>query len=63
MSNYIYIFDCVQCGHFYGEQRLTKDGRLLCPVCHGQQRVDSPYVERMEVLYTVEPYDPSEIDD
>ena len=59
-KHYVYIFDCINCGHFYGEQSLTADGRLLCPSCHAQENVDSPFVERMEVLRPVPPYDPEE---
>jgi hypothetical protein len=59
-KQYVYIFSCINCGDFYGEQSLTKDGRLLCPLCHGEQRVDSVYVERMKVPYIVTPYDPED---
>jgi Zn finger protein HypA/HybF involved in hydrogenase expression len=49
--NYIYIFDCVHCSNFYGEQALTRNGDLVCPNCHAEQRIDSPYVEQVEVTY------------
>ena len=49
--NYIYIFDCVHCSNFYGEQTLTRNGDLVCPNCHAEQRIDSPYVEQVEVTY------------
>lgn len=46
---YIYIFDCVDCGRFYGEQALAEDGKLYCPECESEQNVDSPYIEKMKV--------------
>jgi DNA-directed RNA polymerase subunit M/transcription elongation factor TFIIS len=49
--NYIYIFDCVHCSNFYGEQTLTRNGDLVCPNCHAEQRIDSPYVEQVKVTY------------
>jgi len=59
-KHHVYIFDCVNCGGFYGEQALTEDGRLLCPQCHAQEQIESDYVERMEVSYIVTPYDPED---
>jgi hypothetical protein len=61
MKNYVYIFDCVHCSNFYGEQSLTASGDLLCPNCYAPERIDSPYVERMAVLYKPEPFTPEEI--
>jgi Zn finger protein HypA/HybF involved in hydrogenase expression len=55
-TNYLYIFDCLDCGHFYGEQSLTPDGRLLCPSCYSQQSIDADWVERVEVKSEVEPF-------
>lgn len=55
--NYIYIFDCVHCSNFYGEQTLTRNGDLVCPNCHAEQRIDSPYVEQVEVTYKPKEYD------
>lgn len=54
--NYVYIFDCVSCGNFYGEQSLTPTGELLCPNCYAPERVESPFVERMAVLHTPTPF-------
>jgi predicted hydrocarbon binding protein len=45
----VFIFDCVGCGKFYGEQTLCSDGTLTCPVCGTEERIDSDYVERMKV--------------
>lgn len=56
MTNFVYIFDCVNCGHFYGEQSLTIDGKLYCPNCLGEQWVESDYVEKMPVTYLVTPF-------
>lgn len=61
-KNYVFIFDCVNCSKFYGEQSLTKEGKLLCPACLGEQWKDSDYVEKMEVPYVVVPFDPSEVE-
>jgi predicted nucleic acid-binding Zn ribbon protein len=47
---YIYIFDCVNCSQFYGEQQLNDKGELLCPECHAPERIDSPFVEKMAVI-------------
>jgi Zn finger protein HypA/HybF involved in hydrogenase expression len=58
--NYVYVFDCVNCSNFYGEQSLTANGDLLCPNCHSEQRIDSPYVEQVQVLYTPTPFTPEE---
>lgn len=55
-NGYVYIFDCLDCGQFYGEQSLTADGRLLCPSCFSQQAIDADCVERMAVPYEVEPF-------
>jgi hypothetical protein len=60
--NYVYIFDCVDCGTFYGEQALTASGDLLCPNCYAEQRIDSPYVEQLPVLYTPKPFIPERED-
>jgi hypothetical protein len=49
MPSYVFIFDCVNCYGFYGEQVLDGAGRLLCPSCDCEQSLDSDYVERMEV--------------
>ena len=49
MAEYVYIFDCVDCGGFYGEQKLDDDGKLYCPECRSEQWKDSDYVERMKV--------------
>jgi hypothetical protein len=46
---YVYLFDCVICSMFYGEQTLTKKGELLCPSCLGKQRLESPFVEKIQV--------------
>lgn len=56
--NYVYVFDCVECYGFYGEQSLTKEGKLLCPNCLGEQFKGSPYVEKVRVLYVVKPFEP-----
>ena len=55
-TNLVFIFDCVDCGHFYGEQTLTPDGRLLCPSCFSEQRVESEFVEAVPVNRVVEPF-------
>ena len=47
---YYYIFDCVACWSFYGEQKLNEDGQLLCPNCEAPERIDSPFVERVAVI-------------
>jgi hypothetical protein len=60
--NYVYIFDCVHCGNFYEEQALTANGDLLCPNCHSEQAIDSPYVEQLPVLYTPTPFTPERED-
>lgn len=59
MASNVYVFDCVACGQFYGEQVLTRGGRLYCPVCLARERVSSPYVERVRVGYVVVPFDRS----
>jgi hypothetical protein len=56
-ANYVYIFDCLNCGNFYGEQSLTTAGELLCPNCYAPERVESPFVERMAVLNTPKPFE------
>jgi predicted nucleic acid-binding Zn ribbon protein len=48
--NYVYIFDCVNCAQFYGEQKLNDQGELLCPECQAPERIDSPFVEKMAVI-------------
>jgi DNA-directed RNA polymerase subunit RPC12/RpoP len=57
-KNYVYIFDCVHCAKFYGEQTLTKTGELLCPSCGAEQWKESDYVEKMRVKGKVKPFDP-----
>jgi hypothetical protein len=52
-KKYVYVFDCVNCYGFYGENSLTSEGKLLCPNCYEEQRLDSPYVEKVKVLYEV----------
>jgi hypothetical protein len=49
MKTYVYIFDCVACFDFYGEAMLNDRGELLCPNCQAPERIESPFVERMEV--------------
>jgi hypothetical protein len=61
-KQYVYIFDCVRCYGFYGEQVLTQEGKLLCPECLGEQEKDSPYVEKMRVHREVGFFDPSEVE-
>lgn len=46
---YVYVFDCVGCSDFYGEQKLNAKGELLCPNCDNPQRIDSPYVEKVRI--------------
>lgn len=46
---YVYIFDCVACSQFYGEQELNEHGELLCPNCEAPERIESPFVERVEM--------------
>jgi hypothetical protein len=58
---FVFVFDCADCDGFYGDQSLTKEGELLCPSCLSPQRINSPYVEKVEVDYT-EPFDPSPIE-
>ena len=53
---FVYIFDCVHCAKFYGEQSLTKTGELLCPSCGAEQWKDSDYVE-MRVKKKPEAFD------
>ena len=60
--NYVYVFDCVECYGFYGEQSLTVEGKLLCPNCLGEQFLRSPYVEKVRVLYEVRPFQPVELE-
>jgi hypothetical protein len=56
MPNYVYIFDCVYCREFYGEQSLTIDGKLYCPNCLNEVDTDSPFVEQMAVDYPATPF-------
>jgi len=49
MKNFVYLFECVICYGFYGEQTLTKKGELLCPSCLGEQWLESPFVEKIQV--------------
>jgi hypothetical protein len=60
--NYVYIFDCVNCYGFYGEQSLTKEGKLLCPNCLGEQWLGSDSVEKVRVLYQVQPFKAEELE-
>lgn len=55
-ANLIYIFECMDCAHFYGEQTLTPDGRLLCPTCFAEQDKDSTFVEAVKVDGEVKPF-------
>ncbi len=48
-TSYVFIFDCVNCSQFYGEQKLNEKGQLLCPNCEAPERIESPFVERMKV--------------
>jgi formylmethanofuran dehydrogenase subunit E len=57
-TNLIFIFDCVDCGQFYGEQTLTDDGRLLCPTCYSEQRLESEFVEAVPSRTEVAPFTP-----
>lgn len=52
----VFIFDCVDCGQFYGEQTLTADGRLLCPTCYSEQTVESMFVEAVPMRSAVQPF-------
>jgi hypothetical protein len=56
MKNYVYAFDCAAYCGFFGENSLTKGGRLYCPNCLCEQRISSPYVEKISVLYAVEAF-------
>ena len=55
-TNHIYIFDCLDCGNFYGEQTVTPDGRLLCPSCFSEQNVEAEWVEAVPVKGEVTPF-------
>lgn len=55
-TNLVFIFDCVDCGQFYGEQTLTADGRLLCPSCFSEQTVESVFVEAVPMRSAVQPF-------
>lgn len=59
-KQYVYAFDCVGCFDFYGENSLTADGRLFCPNCEEEQRLDSPYTEKIAVLYTPDLFVPTQ---
>ena len=48
--SYYYIFDCVGCWQFYGEQKPNENGELLCPVCLTPESIESPFVERVAVV-------------
>jgi hypothetical protein len=52
----VFIFDCVDCANFYGEQTLTEDGRLLCPSCYSEQTVESVFVEAVKTKAEVAPF-------
>jgi Zn finger protein HypA/HybF involved in hydrogenase expression len=56
VANTIYIFDCVDCRQFYGEQSLTPDGRLLCPSCYSEQVIESAFVEAVLAKSEVKPF-------
>lgn len=56
MANYVYVFDCGACYNYYGENSLAIDGKLYCPNCLAQQRLESPYTEKMKVGYTPEAF-------
>jgi hypothetical protein len=55
-KNLVFIFDCVDCANFYGEQTLTPDGRLLCPSCFSEQTVEADWVEAVQMKSAVEPF-------
>lgn len=54
---YVYAFDCVGCYHYFGENSLDKEGKLYCPSCLFEQDKESPYVEKIAVLYEPEVFD------
>jgi hypothetical protein len=58
MAKYVYVFECVDCYDFYGENTLTEDGRLLCPNCEAEECLDCPYVEQVAMLDEQEAYVP-----
>ena len=55
-TNLVFIFDCVDCANFFGEQTLTPDGRLLCPSCFSEQTVEADWVEAVQMKSAVEPF-------
>jgi hypothetical protein len=57
-NHLVYAWECGDCWRFFGENTLTTDGRLLCPSCHGEQSLDSMYVQRVRVLTKPDPYLP-----
>lgn len=58
MAKYVYVFECVGCYDFYGENTLTEDGRLLCPKCETEECLDCTYVEQVAMLDEQEAYVP-----
>ena len=48
-QNYVYVFECLGCYFFYGDQKLNIKGKLLCPNCGAPEDLTSPYVERVAV--------------
>lgn len=52
-KNLIFIFDCLDCGNFYGEQTLGKDGLLICPSCFSEQAIEVDWVEAVQILEAV----------
>jgi len=61
MTNYVYVFDCVGCFAYYGENSLTIDGKLYCPNCLSEINKESPYVEKVKVLTPVTFFSESEL--
>lgn len=58
MANYVYCFECVNCGKFYGEQALTEAGELLCPNCLALENIESIFVERIAIKYKPKAFEP-----
>jgi hypothetical protein len=56
VSNFVYAFECVGGCGFFGENTLTKGGRLYCPSCLCRQWIGSSYVERIRVLFVPEAF-------
>jgi hypothetical protein len=59
-KNYVYAFECLNCYEFYGENSLTKEGKLLCPVCYWEQQIKSSHTEKIKVFYEVPVFEPEE---